>query len=101
MPGSLPHPSRSEIQLTDVLFALSDPERLAVARQLSDGPLDMAECSMTDPNLPKSTKSHFMKVLREAGVIRNEPNGRHRLLSLRRDDLDARFPGLLDSVLRG
>jgi hypothetical protein len=40
-----------------------------------------------------------MKVLREAGVIRNEPDGRRRRLTLRRDDLDARFPGLLDSVL--
>ena len=101
MPGELPHPDRSEIQLTDVLFALSDPERLAIARQLVDGPLDMAACHATDPDLPKSTKSHFMKVLREAGVIRNEPNGRRRMLTLRRDDLDARFPGLLESVLRG
>jgi len=100
MPGDLPHPDRSEIQLTDVLFALSDPERLAIARQLVDGPLDMAACHATDPNLPKSTKSHFMKVLREAGVIRNEPNGRRRMLTLRRDDLDSLFPGLLDSVLR-
>jgi DNA-binding transcriptional ArsR family regulator len=100
MSGELPHPDRSEIQLTDVLFALSDPERLAIAKQLVDGPLDMAACHATDPDLPKSTKSHFMKVLREAGVIRNDPNGRRRTLSLRRDDLDALFPGLLDSVLR-
>jgi DNA-binding transcriptional ArsR family regulator len=100
MPGDLPHPERSEIQLTDVLFALSDPERLAITRQLADGPLDMAACHATDPNLPKSTKSHFMKVLREAGVIRNEPNGRRRMLTLRRDDLDELFPGLLESVLR-
>jgi DNA-binding transcriptional ArsR family regulator len=101
MPGvvELPHPERSEIQLTEVLFALSDPERLAIARQLVGGPLDMAACGATDPNLPKSTKSHFMKVLREAGVIRNEPHGRQRVLTLRRDDLEARFPGLLDAVL--
>jgi len=103
MPGAvdLPHPDPSEIRLTDVLFALSDPDRLAIARQLADGPLDMAACHATDPTLPKSTKSHFMKVLREAGVIRNEPNGRKRTLTLRRDDLDTLFPGLLDSVLRG
>lgn len=101
MPGDLPHPERSDIQLTDVLFALSDPERLAIARQLVNGPLDMGACHATDPDLPKSTKSHLMKVLREAGVIRNEPSGRRRILTLRRDDLDTRFPGLLDSVLRG
>lgn len=97
--ADLPHPERSEISLTGVLFALSDPERLAIAQQLVDGPLDMAACHLTDPTIPKSTKSHLMKVLREAGVILNEPNGRRRRLSLRRDDLDARFPGVLDAVL--
>ena len=76
MPGDLPHPERSEIQLTDVLFALSDPERLAIARQLADGPLDMAACHATDPNLPKSTKSHFMKVLREACLLYTSPSPR-------------------------
>lgn len=95
----LPHPERSEIALPDVLFALSDPERLAIVRQLADGPMDAANCSTIDPSMPKSTKSHLMKVLREAGVMRSEPNGRNRRLSLRRDDLDARFPGLLDAVL--
>ena len=95
----LPHPVREEIKLTDVLFALSDADRLDIARQLSGGPLEMAQCHLSDPNVPKSTKSHLMKVLREAGVIRNEPLGRGRRLSLRREDLEARFPGLIDSVL--
>jgi DNA-binding transcriptional ArsR family regulator len=95
----LPHPPRDEIRLTDVLFALSDPDRLDIVRQLAGGPLVMAHCHLSDPNVPKSTKSHLMKVLREAGVIRNEPLGRGRRLSIRRDDLEARFPGLIDSVL--
>lgn len=95
----LPHPARDDLRLTDVLFALSDPERLAIVRQLAGGPLDMAQCHLSDPTMPKSTKSHLMKVLREAGVIRNEPLGRGRRLSLRRDDLDARFPGLIGAVL--
>lgn len=95
----LPHPDLAEIQLTDVLFALSDPARLEIVRELADGPLSMAECGVTNPDLPKSTKSHLMKVLREAGVVRNEPDGRRRVLSLRRADLDDAFPGLLDAVL--
>lgn len=95
----LPHPERGDLRLTDVLFALSDPERLAIVRQLSAGPLEMAQCYLSDPSIPKSTKSHLMKVLREAGVIRNEPLGRGRRLSLRSEDLEARFPGLLASVL--
>lgn len=95
----LPHPAREDMRLTEVLFALSDPDRLDIVRQLSGGPLEMAQCHLSDPNVPKSTKSHLMKVLREAGVIRNEPMGRGRRLSLRHDDLEARFPGLLGSVL--
>lgn len=95
----LPHPARHEIKLTEVLFALSDADRLDIVRQLAGGPLEMAQCYLSDPNVPKSTKSHLMKVLREAGVIRNEPLGRGRRLSLRREDLEARFPGLIGSVL--
>ncbi|MFP5076217.1 ArsR/SmtB family transcription factor [Rhizobium sp. YIM 134829] len=95
----LPHPDASDLKLTQVLFALSDPQRLAIVRQLAAGALDMAQCHLSDPSIPKSTKSHLMKVLREAGIIRNEPCGRGRRLSLRLDDLDARFPGLMASVL--
>lgn len=95
----LPHPDIADVSLTDVLFALSDPARLQIVRDLAGGPLEMAQCGATNPALPKSTKSHLMKVLREAGVIRNEPRGRERLVSLRREELDARFPGLLESVL--
>jgi DNA-binding transcriptional ArsR family regulator len=95
----LPHPDIADVALTDVLFALSDPARLQIVRDLADGPLEMAQCGATNPALPKSTKSHLMKVLREAGVIRNEPQGRQRLVSLRREELDASFPGLIDSGL--
>ncbi len=95
----LTHPDMSEVSLTGILFALSDPGRLEIVRELADGPLSMAECGMTHPDLPKSTKSHLMKVLREAGVVRNDPEGRGRRLSLRKDELDAVFPGLLDAVL--
>ncbi len=100
MPGAtaLPHPDVRDVPVTEVLFALSDPARLAIVRELAAGPLDMADCTAV-PDMPKSTRSHLMKVLREAGVIRNEPAGRHRRISLRRDELDAAYPGLLDAVL--
>lgn len=97
----LPHPEREDIELTAVLFALSDEARLALARQLWSGPMDMGDCSALGANTPKSTRSHQVKVLREAGVIFSELIGRNRRLTLRRDDIDARFPGLLESVLRG
>jgi DNA-binding transcriptional ArsR family regulator len=80
------HPPREEIELHSVLHALSDHARLAVVRPLALG-------------LSKPTLSHHFRVLREAGIVRTRPDGRKRLLSLRRDDLEARFPGLLDAVL--
>ncbi|WP_102226663.1 helix-turn-helix transcriptional regulator [Acidimangrovimonas sediminis] len=97
----LPHPDRAGIDLSQVLFALSDPGRRAMVRQLQDGPLEAAACTPAGTDLPKATKSHMLKVLREAGVIRNLPNPqrRGRILTLRRDDLEARFPGLIDAVL--
>jgi len=49
--------------------------------------------------VPKSTFSHHLKTLREAGLIRNEPSGRQRIVILRKAEIDERFPGLLDAVL--
>lgn len=98
----LDHPPIADVALTDVLFALSDPARLDLVRLLAaDGPQTVANCQVVDPDAPKSTFSHHLKALREAGLIRNEPHGRQRMLTLRRPELDTRFPGLLDSVLAG
>ncbi|WP_188941734.1 ArsR/SmtB family transcription factor [Nakamurella endophytica] len=96
----LPHPDAHDVHLTDVLFALSDPARLDLVRLIAqDGPQTVAQCQGLEPGTPKSTLSHHLKTLREAGVVRNVPSGRQRTISLRRDDLDGRFPGLLDAVL--
>jgi DNA-binding transcriptional ArsR family regulator len=96
----LPHPELGDVELTAVLFALSDPARLELIRLIDrDGPQTVANCQVVDPDAPKSTFSHHLKTLREAGLVRNEPAGRQRMISLRRLELDARFPGLLDSVL--
>ena len=98
-PCDLAHPQEQDLQLTQILFALSEPARLDIVRQLRDGPVEMANCNLMDPEVAKSTKSHLFKVLREAGVIQNRPKGRGRLLSLRKAEIDRRFPGLLDAVL--
>jgi DNA-binding transcriptional ArsR family regulator len=91
------HPSRDELELHAVLHALSDPARLSIVRHLASE----AECTCGhfDFGLSKATLSHHFRVLRESGVVWTRPDGRKRLLSLRRDDLDARFPGLLNAVL--
>jgi DNA-binding transcriptional ArsR family regulator len=94
---TLHHPRLEEVDLTDVLHALSDPVRLEIVRTLSD--LQERPCSAVEAKVAKSTLSHHFKVLREAGITYTRANGTHRLMSLRKDDLEARFPGLLTSVL--
>jgi DNA-binding transcriptional ArsR family regulator len=92
----LTHPAADDLELTSVLHALSDPVRLEIVRELAG-----KDCHCGDIKLPvtKSTSTHHFRVLRESGVIEQIPEGTARVNRLRRDDLDARFPGLLDSVL--
>ena len=98
-PEPLHHPEAAEIELAAVLHALSDPMRLRIVSALSGG----AEltCKSFDLPITKSTCTHHFKVLREAGVTRQRVLGTTRLSSLRRAELDERFPGLLDAVLAG
>ncbi|MET7853442.1 helix-turn-helix transcriptional regulator [Streptomyces avermitilis] len=95
---ALAHPAREEIRLEAVLHALSDPMRLQVVRKLAAGG-DELSCSHFDLPVTKSTTTHHFRVLRESGVIRQIYRGTAKLNGLRKDDLDALFPGLLDSVL--
>jgi DNA-binding transcriptional ArsR family regulator len=92
------HPDSDEIELAAVLHALSDPQRLAIVRDLAQDPTPR-RCGGFDLTVSKSTLTHHFRVLREAGVIETEVDGTARLNSLRREDLDRRFPGLLDAVL--
>ena len=93
----LHHPRIEEVTLPEVLHALSDPVRLQIVRALAER--DEQSCSSVESSVSKSTLSHHFKVLREAGVTHTRVNGTHRYVSLRRGDLDERFPGLLGSVL--
>jgi DNA-binding transcriptional ArsR family regulator len=95
---SLYHPGKEDIRLTTVLYALSDPIRLRIVRNLAEGVEE--SCAAFGINIPKSSLSHHFRVLRESGVTHTRIEGTHRLVSLRREDLDALFPGLFDAVLR-
>jgi DNA-binding transcriptional ArsR family regulator len=99
MTESIAHPSCDELELGAVLHALSDPVRLRIVAELASGEV---ECTCGSFELPvtKSTCTHHFKVLREAGVIKQRQQGTTRLNKLRRADLELRFPGLLDTVLR-
>jgi DNA-binding transcriptional ArsR family regulator len=90
-------PRTSDLRLATVMAAFSDSARVAIVRVLAaDGE---RTCGSFELGLSKATRSHHFKVLREAGITHTRAEGTHRHVSLRRDDLDARFPGLLDVVL--
>jgi DNA-binding transcriptional ArsR family regulator len=90
-------PAVDELELPTVLHALSDPIRLRIVRDLADR--GACNCGTFAVPVAKSTLSHHLRVLREAGLTLTEPTGTQRVVSLRRADIDARFPGLLDAVL--
>ncbi len=91
------HPETEAIDLFAVLYALSDPIRLHIVRALAV--TDEKPCGTFDIPIAKSTASHHFKVLREAGVIKVRTAGTQRYTSLRGQDLETRFPRLLDVVL--
>jgi DNA-binding transcriptional ArsR family regulator len=97
---TLPHPTADQIALPNVLAVLGDPTRLAIVAELArnaGGPMNCG--SFLDLCSSKTNLSYHLAKLREAGVTRTEVAGTSRFTSLRREDLDRRFPGLLDSVL--
>jgi DNA-binding transcriptional ArsR family regulator len=95
-----PEPVLASLELTAVLHALSDPMRLAIVRALASAesgrPCNQCAC----PSVPKSTLAHHFKVLRQAGLIRSQEIGTTLKNTLRSADMESRFPGLLEIVLR-
>jgi DNA-binding transcriptional ArsR family regulator len=94
---ALTHPETGELDVLDVLHALSDPTRMTIVRTLI---VDSERACGTFPvDVAPSTLTHHFRVLREAGVIRQREDGNRRWTALRLEDLDARFPGLLDAIV--
>ena len=92
------HPTTDQITLAGVLYALGDPARLHIVELLAGE--GEQPCSAFNCNLAKSTVSHHFKILRESGVIFTRKSGTQHLSSLRRDELEELFPGVLKSVLK-
>jgi DNA-binding transcriptional ArsR family regulator len=102
LPRTLPEPTVDSFDLTVILGALADPGRrtLMAALYRSPEPVDCAAVvAQAGLGLSDSTISHHYRVLREAGLIRSVAEGRKRIITVRRDDIDKRFPGLLRAVL--
>src|SRR3954452_8808577 len=96
-----PHTTREQIELPMILDCLSDPIRLAIVYQLAQQDHVSGELCCGDFNAlsAKSTLAYHSAKLRECGLMQTRVAGTNRFVRLRRDDLDARFPGLLDAVI--
>jgi DNA-binding transcriptional ArsR family regulator len=98
-----PERPSDEFDLASVMHALSDPSRLRMVAALSGG-AELA-CAVLGEKagvgMAKSTTTHHVSVLRDAGLIRTRHEGQRKLVTMRRAELDQKFPGLLDAVIRG
>ena len=93
----LAHPQVADIEVLEVLHALADPTRMTIVSILRAEPERM--CGTFPVDVSPSTLTHHFRVLREAGLIRQRDEGTRRYSALRSDDLEDRFPGLMDRIL--
>ncbi|TFD50696.1 transcriptional regulator [Cryobacterium sp. Hh7] len=99
LPEPLPEPSIDELQLEALMGALADPLRLTIVRKLMLESEDYDHsCGWFGFDRPKSSLTHHFKALREAGLIRQRQYGLERRSRVRTEDINQRFPGLLDLV---
>src|SRR4051812_9590306 len=89
------HPDVSALDLATIMRTVGDPVRLDIVRLLADGREHLCGELSSALAIPASTGSYHLKLLREAGVTRSRADGTQRLISLRREDLESRFPGLV------
>ncbi|MBD8491577.1 helix-turn-helix transcriptional regulator [Pseudomonas syringae] len=92
------HPVIQDFVLERLLYALSDPVRMDIVRHLAR--VDEATCGELDGGRPKSSMSHHFRVLRDAGLVHTRNIGTTHMNSLRQAELNERFPGLMDAILR-
>lgn len=93
------HPNIDQIELTDIMYALSDPTRLEIVARLANAGRKMT-CGEFDLNRPKSSMSHHFKILRAAGLVETLIEGTEHMNALRVEEIEQKFPGVLSSVLR-
>ncbi|SCG72781.1 ArsR/SmtB family transcription factor [Micromonospora humi] len=91
----------SDHDLVDVLRAVADPIRLRIVQTLADGRPHGKCGTHWDFGVHKSTMTHHFRILREAGLTRTIVTGRSHSIQLCREELDARFPGLIDALTAG
>jgi DNA-binding transcriptional ArsR family regulator len=93
------HPKIEEVDLIDILYALSDPTRVEIVLTLDQKGRAMT-CGELVIDRPKSSMSHHFKILRGAGLVETLIKGTEHINSLRLAELEKRFPGVLKSILK-
>ncbi|MDE1169765.1 MAG: helix-turn-helix domain-containing protein [Verrucomicrobium sp.] len=93
------------VTVAGLLHALSDPVRIAIVAELLKekkkcGVNCVQTMSRAKLSLPKSTCSQHYQILREAGIIFSERKGVELASRIRCEELEARFPGLLKSIIK-
>jgi DNA-binding transcriptional ArsR family regulator len=94
------HTDPEDVSVVTALSALADPVRIQLIRELAGSADWTRSCGSFDVPVGKAALSHHFSVLRGAGLVEQRDQGPKRVNRLRREEFDARFPGLLDLVLR-
>ncbi|MFI8191668.1 ArsR/SmtB family transcription factor [Streptomyces sp. NPDC085946] len=98
-PSELPHPDADDLEVGPILLALADDNRRRVIAELAARPDEERLCASFDLPVGKSSRTHHWRVLREAGLVCQRDAGNRLYMRLRKEDLDRRFPGLIEAVV--
>ena len=93
------HPNIEQVELIEILYALADPTRMEIIVRLAKAGRKLT-CGELDLNRPKSSMSHHFKILRSAGLVETLVDGTEHMNSLRLEEIEQKFPGVLQSVLK-
>lgn len=93
------HPTIEQVELTDIMYALADPTRLEIVILLAQAGKKLT-CGEINLNRPKSSMSHHFKILRSAGLVETLIEGTEHMNSLRLEEVESKYPGVLSAVLK-
>ena len=97
------HPAIEDVPVGAILHALADPVRVALYAGIAAEGCERNCTTLAgelEVPIPKSTLSHHLRILREAGLIRGERHGVEMRNVSRCTEVNARYPGLLPSIAR-
>ncbi|MGW0708521.1 ArsR/SmtB family transcription factor [Streptomyces sp. NPDC002643] len=94
------HTDPEDVSVLAALSAVADPVRIQLIRELAGSADWSRSCGSFDVPVGKAALSHHFSVLRGAGLVEQRDEGPKRVNRLRREEFEARFPGLLELLLR-